>query len=142
MGILGGMAALCVLAGCDPKTSDLDLVWVSPPKALDTLNTPGGLLSKPSRGVFVDPRSTKSYEEGHIPGAISLPFPAMTDTAASVLAGYDIFVVYDSDFSDVMAKAGSKRLLELGFKNVYTLEGGLKAWRKEGYEVVTGSKPR
>jgi 3-mercaptopyruvate sulfurtransferase SseA len=47
-------------------------------------------------------------------------------------------VVYDTDYNDVLAKAASKRLLELGFDRVYTLEGGLKAWEKAGNDVATG----
>jgi 3-mercaptopyruvate sulfurtransferase SseA len=28
--------------------------------------------------------------------------------------------------------------MELGFDNVYSLEGGLKAWKKAGNDVTTG----
>ena len=38
----------------------------------------------------------------------------------------------------MLAKSASKRLLELRFKEVYTLEGGLKAWKKAGNETESG----
>lgn len=133
---------LALLAGCDPATDDTSVVWLAPTDAVNKLNTPGGMFQKEVKGVWVDPRSTKAYEESHIPGAISLPLPDMRDAAASVLADYNLFIVYDSDFADVMAKAGAKRLLELGFTDVYALTGGLRAWKKDGYGVVTGPNPQ
>ena len=46
------------------------------------------------------------------------------------LSGYD---------PDVMAKAASKRLLELGYDGVFTIRGGIKAWQREGYELQKDS---
>ena len=76
-----------------------------------------------------------------ISGAISAPLAEMTETAAARLAGHNLFVVYGDAFQDALAKAGAKRLLELGFKNVYVLEGGIRAWQKDGYTLVTGTEP-
>lgn len=131
-------AAVSVFGGCEKHISGDDLVFVTPPVALDKLNAPAGVFHKATRGVFVDPRMPKQFEEGHIPDAINLPLPEMEESAATVLAGYDIIIVYDADYSDLMARAGSKRLLALGFTDVFTLEGGLKAWKKEGYDVAVG----
>ncbi|MBL9140795.1 MAG: rhodanese-like domain-containing protein [Phycisphaerae bacterium] len=137
-----GIVAFALLAGCDPSTDDRSVVWITPPDAINKLNTPGGVFKRETRGIWVDPRSPKAYEEGHIPGAISLPLPEMRDAAPAALAGYNLILVYDSDFSDVMAKAGAKRLIELGFTEVYALQGGLRSWKKDGYEVVTGPNPK
>ncbi len=136
------LAALALLGGCDVTTDDRSVIWLTPPEAVTKLNTPSGLFTKETRGVWIDPRSPKAYEEGHIAGAISLPLPDMRDAAASELNGYNLFLVYDADFSDVMAKAGAKRLLELGFTEVYALKGGLRAWKNDGYTIVTGKQPK
>jgi len=52
-----------------------------------------------------------------------------------------MFIVYDTDYDDVLAKAASKRLMELGYENVYSLLGGLKAWKTEGYPVEKSQAP-
>ena len=134
------LAAL-LAAGCDIKTSDADLVLMDPATASAKLHEPARMFDKAVNGTFVDPRSAKEYAEGHIPGAIHLPLADMKDLAGERLAGHNMFVVYDRDFSDIMGKAGAKRLLELGYKDVFLLRGGLKAWQKDGYSVATGADP-
>ncbi|NBX36764.1 MAG: rhodanese-like domain-containing protein [Planctomycetes bacterium] len=123
---------------CDRKTSDKDLVYVTAYDALRTMNQPSGVFGRRTRSVFCDPRSRELYAQKHIAGAISLPFEDMSLEAKGVLGEDTAVVVYDSDYNDVLAKAASKRLLELGFDRVYTLEGGLKAWEKAGNDVATG----
>lgn len=135
------MLVCALLTGCDPATDDRSVIWLQPAEAITKMNTPAGMFQQPTKGVWVDPRSPKAFAEGHIPGAISLPLPEMRDAASAELAPYNLFIVYDSDSADVMAKAGAKRLLELGFKDVYAVTGGLRAWKKDGYEVKQGAKP-
>jgi len=45
-----------------------------------------------------------------------------------------------TDYDDVMAKAAAKRLLELGYREVYCILGGLKGWQADGNPVATGAK--
>ncbi len=129
---------LAALAACTKSTSDRDLVYVTPFKAVELMNKPSSLLQRAPVSAWVDPRSPEKYAEGHIPGAINLPFPRMTAEARMVLGKYDQIVVYDTSYDDAIAKAASKRLIELDFKDVYTLEGGLKAWTRDGNPVDTG----
>ncbi len=136
-----GAAVLAAGTGCDPKTNDRDIVFIEPPMAVEKMNTPGRMFEKAARGAYVDPRSAKLYAEGHIANAIHLPLAEMAESANAKLAGYNVFIVYDTDYGDVMAKAASKRLIELGFSEVYTLQGGLKAWQKDGYAVAKGAAP-
>jgi rhodanese-related sulfurtransferase len=133
-------AAFLALAvtGCDRKTSDKNLVFVDPYRAVEVMNQPGSIFEKPKAAAFVDPRPRIDYVREHIPGAISLPFEDMTLEAQTYLGKYQILVVYDTDYDDVICRAASKRLMELGFDSVYSLEGGLKAWKKAGNEVTTG----
>lgn len=129
---------MAVVISCNTTTSDRDLVYLDSYSAIKMLNQPAGVFSKAKTSVFIDPRRREEYAQKHIAGAISLPFEDMTLEAQGLLESYDILVVYDTDYDDVLAKAASKRLLELDFKAVYTLEGGLKAWEKAGNEVQTG----
>lgn len=123
---------------CERKTSDKDLVYVTAYDALRTMNQPTGVFGRHTKSVFCDPRSRELYAQKHIAGAVNVPFEDMTLEAKGVLGEDTSVVVYDSDYNDVLARAASKRLLELGFNRVYTLEGGLKAWEKAGNDVATG----
>ena len=132
---------LALPRGCDIKTSDRDLVMLDPQAAIDRFHERGSLLSKATVACYVDPRSAAEYAEGHLPGAINVPLVRMPEEARALLAGHDLFIVYGSTFQDPMAKAGAKRLLELGFKEVFVMDGGTRAWEKDGYKLVTGSLP-
>jgi rhodanese-related sulfurtransferase len=132
------LASACLLFACEMRTTDRDLVYLDPYQTLSTLNMPAGAFQAARTWTFVDPRSRAEYEKEHIANAISLPFQDMTLEAESVLRNFEAVVVYDTDYDDVLAKSASKRLLELRFKEVYTLEGGLKAWKKAGYETESG----
>ena len=136
-------ATICVtiIAGataCTKSTSDKNMTYVTPFKAVKLMNQPGSMMKRAPVSVWVDPRSPEKYAEGHIPGAINLPFPRMTAEAGLVLGRYDLFVIYDTSYDDTIAKAASKRLIELDFSDVYTLEGGLKAWTRDGNTLETG----
>ncbi|MCE9618394.1 MAG: hypothetical protein K8R92_00600 [Planctomycetes bacterium] len=136
--ILAILTLAAAAASCTKSTSDRDLTYVTPFKAVELMNHPASLLQRAPLSAWVDPRSPEKYAEGHIPGAINLPFPRMTAEAAMVLGKYDLLVVYDTSYDDAIAKAASKRLIELDFKEVYTLEGGLKSWTRDGNPVETG----
>ncbi len=131
-------AISALLVACEPSTSDRDLVYVDSYHAIAAMNAPPGAFQSARSSAFIDPRSRSVYATKHIAGAINLPFEDMTLEAPGLLEKYDVLVVYDTDYDDILAKAASKRLLELRFKTVYTLEGGLKAWEKAGNEVQTG----
>ena len=130
--------AILAASACTKSTSDKNIIYVTPFKAVELMNDPGSMLKRAPVSVWVDPRSPEKYAEGHIPGAINLPFPRMTAEAGLVLGRYDQFVVYDTSYDDTIAKAASKRLIELDFSDVYTLEGGLKAWTRDGNMLETG----
>jgi len=136
--LIMSLTCVCAIAACETSTSDRDLVFLNSYDALKTISQPGGVFSSAKTSAFIDPRSRENYATKHIAGAISLPFEDMTLEAPGLLEKYDILVVYGTDYNDILASASSKRLMEIGFKTVYTLEGGLKAWEKAGNEVQTG----
>jgi rhodanese-related sulfurtransferase len=129
--------------GCDIKTSDRDLVFVGPNEATEKLNARGTLFEKAASGCLVDPRSAADYAKGHIKGAVNLPLVEIEQLAGVRLAGHNLFIVYGDGFQDPMAKAAAKKLIECGIKKdtVFVMEGGLRAWQKDGYALVTGSLP-
>ena len=87
---------------------------------------------------MIDPRSVSDYENGHIPGAVNLPFQNVARDYKPLLE-YDSIIIYGDTYNDPKAKAMSKRLIELGCDDVKTLRGGLEAWRAAGFELETGA---
>lgn len=121
------------------KISDRDLVLIDTTEAMELVEGRKKLLglAGESKGVWVDPRSERAYREGHIAGAISLPLQYVT-ARHKELKDYAILIVYGDDYKDPIADAMSKRLMELKFKDVRTLRGGLRAWTEAGLDLETG----
>jgi rhodanese-related sulfurtransferase len=136
--VLGPALALaCLTCGCGPtKTSDRDLTFVGPAEADQLVGGRRGLLGLGGtvRAVWVDPRPEEKYAEAHIPHAIHMPFDQVADEHGR-LSTYDLIIVYGTGYRDPLAEGMSKRLVELGHKDVRTLRGGLVAWRAEGFPV-------
>ena len=137
--VVAALAVCLAVGGCANTTSDRDLVLVNPIDAQELIQGQAKLLGLGGRtaGAYVDPRNETDYHIGHIPGAISLPFQVLAGNK-SKLDGYDILIVYGDGYNDPKANAMSKRLLEMGFSNVQTLRGGLRAWTAAGYSLDTG----
>ena len=144
--IVQRLAAAVVIAvplavvGCSSTTSDRDLVLVNPIDAQELIQGRAKLLGLggATAGAYVDSRSESDYHVGHIPGAISLPFQDLSKHKGK-LDDFDILIVYGDGYNDAKANAMSKSLLQLGFDNVQTLRGGLRAWTSAGYTLDTGS---
>jgi thiosulfate/3-mercaptopyruvate sulfurtransferase len=128
--------------------------WVNP----DLLMTPEILkknLPDPS-WVVIDCRKKKSYQEGHIPGSISLGKAcgkALRDQQSIVLdvnkleaifgkAGInnESTVVVYSDLKDIKGAVNAAVtfwILEyIGHKKVHFLNGGIEAWKADGNKLV------
>jgi rhodanese-related sulfurtransferase len=127
-------------AACQNTTSDRDLVYRKPSEAVELASKRTGPFGggEPVKVLWLDPRTPAEFEKGHIPQAKNIPFPEIEKTHEVACKGYEAFIVYDTDYDDVMAKAAAKRLLELGYKKVYCIVGGLKAWQTDGNPVATG----
>ena len=82
--------------------------------------------------VIVDTRSTKSYEECHIPEAINLP--KIDEQTTSHLSRDKVYVVYCWGPACNGSTKGAMRLNALGFR-AKELIGGIEYWRKEGGDV-------
>ena len=95
--------------------------------------------------VLIDVREPAEYAAGHLPGAVNLPrgvlefqihaHPAMACVADSALSLRDRpMVLYCLSGGRSALAADSLGLL--GFGKVYSLAGGLAAWRNAGLDVT------
>jgi rhodanese-related sulfurtransferase len=122
-----------VLTACSQKTSDRDL------QLLDV--NAATIMATRHTTIWVDPRSEAEFALAHIPGAISMPFGRHFEaTAKRTIHPNQTVIVYASSVQDVLGVAASKRLMELGLKNIYTLAGGLRQWARAGNRIE-GSTP-
>jgi rhodanese-related sulfurtransferase len=90
---------------------------------------------------LVDARLTRQFEEGHIPGALSIPFEEMASGYPAALDTLPIegpTVVYcDGGDCDASRNVASL-LMELGYQNVSIFERGMEAWTRAGFPVESG----
>ena len=86
------------------------------------------LKNKQNNGaIVVDVRSSQEYVEGHICGAINIPEYEINRDINKILKDKDKeFVLYCS--SGIRSKDAYKKLIKLGYKNVYNLYGGLEEY--------------
>ena len=101
-----------------------------------------------SEYLVLDVRKAADFEAGHIPGAVNADMDAAKDgdnesgianmkAALGDPAKVDQKIVLVCYSGKRYAQAGTNVLAALGanMDNVYTLEGGMKAWTEAGYAV-------
>ncbi|UKS29280.1 rhodanese-like domain-containing protein [Paenibacillus sp. HWE-109] len=84
--------------------------------------------------VLIDVRSSKAYEECHIPGAIHLASNQINEATTSSFSKDKVIVVYCWGPACNGGTKGASRLAALGFQ-VKEMIGGIEYWRREGNEV-------
>ena len=85
--------------------------------------------------VMLDVREASEFDFENIPGSILLPlsfldpenFPAIGDVKIIVLCAIG-----------KRALVAQKQLQDSGFKNLFTLSGGIDSWKKAGFETQGG----
>ncbi len=90
---------------------------------------------------ILDARAPDAFAEGHIPGAINIPYdqlPRYLDTLQSLVMPEDDVVAYcwgpGCDFSDQLAT----ELRMMGYTRVSVFKGGWEDWTEAGYPVESG----
>lgn len=81
--------------------------------------------------VLLDVRTPEEVQKGYLKGALNLDFKSPQFTI--LIEGLDKekpYLVYCA--SGVRSGKAADLMREKGFMKVYTLEGGLKAWKDEG----------
>lgn len=77
--------------------------------------------------VIIDIRASEAYHAGHVNGAVFVDrndcdeFIEQTECSEKILCYC---------YKGVGSKSFCQKLKQLGFKNVYSLEGGFEAWKK------------
>jgi len=84
--------------------------------------------------TWVDVRERDEWEEGHIPGAIHIPRGYLESRIEGVVPDRSTKVVVSCQ-SGARSALAAKTLLELGYTDVVSLEGGFTDWKRNGFEI-------
>ncbi len=93
----------------------------------------GALESKNS--LLLDVRESDMYEEGHIPGAISIPVEELNHWAENYENSGEMIVVYCEGYYCIQAIDATNLLKGKGF-NVKMYRNGLDEWTASGFDVA------
>lgn len=77
--------------------------------------------------MLLDVRTNKEYEGGHIPGAVHVPLSDIGDKIKKLKKDKELVVYCQSGNRSIWA---IKRLMGMGYKNLYNLKGGYNAWKR------------
>ncbi len=114
--ILIGIAALYLIVKFFGFLSRLGIKQLSP-KEFDQ-----------KKGMMVlDIRTDKEYEKGHIPGAVHVPLADIGDRVKKLKKDKELVVYCENGNRSIWA---IKRLMGMGYKNLYNLKGGYNAWKR------------
>jgi rhodanese-related sulfurtransferase len=92
----------------------------------------------PDEIAVVDVREGDRYASGHISVAVELPFSEIELRAADLLPRDALRIVVTDDDGTTLAPAAAARLQAIGYQHVRVLAGGLRSWKAEGNELITG----
>lgn len=92
--------------------------------------------------VLVDAREAPEYAEGHIPGALSLPFDdvvANPGLLGAVKGAGRPIIIYCGGGDCELSKNLAANMLAGGIRKVLVFTGGFQEWRDAGYPVERGA---
>ena len=85
-------------------------------------------------GTFVDVRTPKEHEDAHIPNSTLIDWKSSNfeSEIQKIDKNKPVFIYCRTGMRAARAK---RKMKKMGFKEVYNLRGGIKAWAKEGLPV-------
>jgi rhodanese-related sulfurtransferase len=94
-------------------------------------------LDRGDKFVLVDVREDNEWEKDHLPGAIHLSKGIIErDVEQRVPDPNTPMVLYcGGGFRSAMA---ADNLQKMGYKNVISMDGGVRGWREKGYPMTRG----
>jgi rhodanese-related sulfurtransferase len=90
-------------------------------------------LSIVNNPLIVDVREPFEYRGSRLTGAINVPSRDALNKMADTIDRATYIFVYCT--TDVRSKPAAKALSEKGFIHIYSLDGGIAGWRREGFPV-------
>ena len=93
-------------------------------------------LQKREAGAFIlDVREQEEWDQVHIPGATLIPLAQLPERLSEVPKDQEVVVVCRSGNR---SQAGRDILLDAGFSQVASMNGGMNNWSEKGYPTASG----
>jgi len=100
------------------------------------------LLASETKPVLIDVRSLPEYKFGHIPGAISVPSPAVKMLATRLPKDKStLIIVYARGDSYLDVDRAFNTMLKMGYTNLKRFSGGILEWMDNHNPVKKGIRP-
>ncbi len=104
-----------------------------------TLPEAEGLFQERS-SIFIDSRTEDAYNEGHIVGAVNIPYEKFNELFPDIIFPLEqTFVVYCDGTECKSSTAVAKLLYERGFHNIKIFFGGWTEWIAHDLPVSEGN---
>lgn len=120
--------ALLLVQSVPVYPGDAKIQWVTAERLKATMQEREGLW-------LVDIRSAGSYNIGHIEGAVNI---GSSFVLHKNLPKDKPLILIDDTLGLLAAQETAVELLKNGYSQVYLLEGGMNAWRRDGNPVAGG----
>mgnify|MGYP000198848528 CR=1 FL=1 len=96
------------------------------------------LMWKDKSAVFIDTREPEEFAEGHIPGAINLPFERWNefwDSAKPLIGMQDRIVTYCGGLDCELSLYAAREFQSLGYGRPLIFFGGYVRWIEQGLPI-------
>jgi rhodanese-related sulfurtransferase len=118
------------------------LVWPLIGSPLSTMREIGAVqatqLINRKDALILDLRETKEYQGGRLPNAMHIPLSQLASRGQE-LDKYTARPLIAYCGRGNRSRSAAARLTKLGFKEIYALRGGLRAWAEAGLPLEKGS---
>jgi rhodanese-related sulfurtransferase len=99
----------------------------------------------PAAAAIVDARGPSEYAEGHVQGAVNVPYDDVV-AKPELLAPYKklgkVIITYCSGGDCEESKDLAKAMIDAGIRKVLVFTDGYPAWKAAGYPIETGAVAR
>jgi rhodanese-related sulfurtransferase len=96
------------------------------------------LVINRQNALVLDLRETKEYEGGRVPNAVHIPLSQLASRGQELAKFTSRPVIAYCDRGN-RSRMVASQLTKLGFTEVFTLHGGLRAWSEAGMPLEKGS---
>ena len=109
--------------------------WANEPSAIEPQSLAERVSSGDTALLVLDVRTAAEFDEGHIPGAVNIPYDSLAARIAELgpAGGHDVVVYCRSGRRSAIALSTLK---DAGFSRLFHLEGDWLRWSEENRSIV------